>query len=98
MQLPPALEGTTQLGYPASVVLPIGIVELVCVVVSVIPRTSVLGAILLTGYLGGAIATHVRVGSPFLTHTFFPIYVAALIWGGLFLREERLRALVPLRT
>jgi len=49
-------------------------------------------------YLGGAIATHVRVGSPFLTHTFFPIYVAALIWRGLFLREERLRALVPLRT
>ena len=69
MKLTPALEGTTQLGYPASVVLPIGIVELVCVVVYTIPRTSVLGAILLTGYLGGAVATHVRVGSPFLTHT-----------------------------
>src|SRR2546428_9126076 len=97
MKLTPALEGTTQLGYPASVVLPIGIVELVCVVVYTIPHTSVLGAILLTGYLGGAVATHVRVGSPFLTHTFFPIYVAALIWGGLFLRDERLRALVPVR-
>jgi hypothetical protein len=57
----------------------------------------VLGAILLTGYLGGAIASHVRIGSPLLTHTLFPIYVAALIWGGLFVRETRLRELVPLR-
>jgi hypothetical protein len=63
----------------------------------VIPRTSVLGAILLTGYLGGAVATHVRVGSPLPTHTLFPIYVAVLVWGGLFLREGRLRALIPLR-
>ncbi|MGH9174971.1 MAG: DoxX family protein, partial [Vicinamibacterales bacterium] len=63
----------------------------------VMPRTSVLGAILLTGYLGGAIATHVRIGSPLFTHTLFPIYVAALIWGGLFLREERLRTLLPVR-
>lgn len=60
----------------------------------VIPRTSVLGAILLTGYLGGAIATHVRVGSPLLTHTLFPIYVAALIWGGLYLRDARVRGLL----
>lgn len=60
----------------------------------VIPRTSVLGAILLTGYLGCAIATHVRVGSPLLTHTLFPIYVAALIWGGLYLRDARVRGLL----
>jgi DoxX-like protein len=70
-------------------------------IVSTIPvlflRTSVLGAILLTGYLGGAVATHVRVGSPLFTHILFPIYVAALLWGGLFLREGRLRALIPLR-
>ena len=56
-----------------------------------------LGALLLTGYLGGAVATHVRVGSPLVTHILFPIYVAALVWGGLFLREGRLRALIPLR-
>jgi DoxX-like family len=57
----------------------------------VIPRTAILGAVLLTGYMGGAIATHVRVDSPLLTHALFPVYVAALFWGGLFLREERLR-------
>jgi hypothetical protein len=61
------------------------------------PRTTVLGAILLTGYLGGAVATHVRIGSPLFSHVLFPIYVAALIWGGIYLREWRLRALVPLR-
>ena len=79
----PAMEATTALGYPAAAVVPIGLVELVCLVLSLVPRTAFLGAILLTGHLGGAIATHVRVGSPFLTHTLFPIYVAALIWGGL---------------
>ena len=62
-----------------------------------IPNTSILGAILLTGYLGGAIATHVRVGNPLFSHTLFPVYIALLIWGGLFLREDRLRALIPLR-
>ena len=61
------------------------------------PRTTVLGAILLTGYLGGAVATHVRIGSPLFSHVLFPIYVSALIWGGIYLREWRLRALVPLR-
>jgi hypothetical protein len=93
----PVVESFGQLGYPVSLALGIGAVELACLVLYVIPRTSVLGAILLTGYLGGAVATHVRVGSPLLTHSLFPIYVAALVWGGLFLRESRLRALVPLR-
>jgi len=93
----PALEATTALGYPAATVVPIGLVELVCLVLFLVPRTAVLGAILLTGHLGGAIATHVRVGSPLLSHTLFPIYVAALIWGGLYLREPRLRELLPFR-
>lgn len=97
MKLAPAVEGTTALGYPATVVRGIGIIELVCLVLYVIPRTSVFGAILLTGYLGGAVATHVRVGSPLFTHILFPTYVAALIWGGLYLRDARLRSLVPLR-
>jgi hypothetical protein len=72
-----AVEGTTALGYPASVLLPIGLIQVVCLIVYLAPRTAVLGAILWTGYLGGAVATHVRVGSPLLTHTFFPLYVAA---------------------
>lgn len=94
MKLPLAVEPTTRLGYPESLVLGIGIVELVCLVVYVIPPTSILGAILLTGYLGGATATHVRIGDPF----FFPIVVGALVWLGLFLRDNRLRALLPLRS
>ena len=97
LQLPVAIEGTTQLGYPAGVVFGIGLVELVCLVLYVIPQTSVFGAILFTGYLGGAIATHVRIGSPLFTHVLFPIYVAVLIWGGLYARDDRLRALIPLR-
>jgi hypothetical protein len=93
----PVVEGTIQLGYPESVLLGLGIVLLSCTVLYVIPRTAILGAILLTGYLGGAIATHVRVGSPLFSHTLFPVYVAVLIWGGLYLRDERLRALIPVR-
>jgi len=98
LQLAPAVQGTIELGYPASTVLTIGLIELVCLVLYLIPRTSVLGALVLTGYLGGAIATHVRVGSPLPTHTLFPIYVALMVWGGLYLRESRLRELLPFRT
>jgi hypothetical protein len=95
--VPQVVEGSVQLGYPESTVRVIGIILLACVLLYAVPRTSVLGAIVLTGYLGGAVATHFRVGSPLLTHTLFPIYVAALIWGGLLLREDRLRSLIPLR-
>jgi len=98
LQLAPAMQGTTELGYPASAVLVIGVIELVCLVLYLVPQTSVLGALVLTGYLGGAIATHVRIGSPLLTHILFPIYVALMVWGGLYLRESRLRALLPFRT
>jgi hypothetical protein len=98
MNVRPVTEAFIKLGYPTSLAVPIGIVLLVCVVIYTIPRTSVLGAILLTGYLGGAIATHVRVGDPLFSHVLFPTYVALLIWGGLYLREERLRSLIPLRT
>lgn len=92
-----AAEGTVRLGYPATALLPIGIIELACVFVYMVPRTSAFGAVLLTGYLGGAIATHVRVESPLFTHVLFPIYVAALVWGGLFLRDEQLRKVIPFR-
>ena len=93
LRLGPAVEGTIALGYPAESVRWIGIIELTCLVLYLVPRTSVLGALLLTGYLGGAVATHVRIGSPLLTHTLFPIYVALVVWGGLYLREPRLRQL-----
>lgn len=91
---PPSLdEGFTHLGWPVNLAFALGILELACTVVYVLPRTAVLGAILLTGYLGGAIATHVRIGDPFLP----VILMGVLIWGGLFLRDPRLRALMPLR-
>ncbi len=95
MRLAPVLEGTAKLGYPLGIVAPLGFTLLACTLLYAVPRTSVLGAILLTGYLGGAVATHVRVGDPLFTHVLFPTYVAAMVWGGLFLREARLRALLP---
>jgi len=98
LELPAAVEASTQLGYPASVMFGLGLLELALLAVYLVPRTSPLGAVLWTGYLGGAIATHVRVGNPLFTHTLFPIYVATLLWGGLWLRDERLRAVLPLRA
>ena len=94
LTLPPVVDGTTRLGYPAHLVLAIGLVEFGCLVVYLVPRTAVLGAILLTGYLGGAVATHVRIGSPLFTHVLFPVYVGLLIWGALVLRDRGLRALI----
>ncbi len=93
----PVVEATVKLGYPESTIFGMGIVLLACTIIYVIPATSVLGAILLTGYLGGAVATHMRVGDPLFTHTLFPIYFGILIWGGLYGRDARLRALIPLR-
>jgi hypothetical protein len=93
LSLAPVAEAFARLGYPVSLAVGIGVLELACVAVYVVPRTSLLGAVLLTGYLGGAIATHVRVQDPFFTHVVFPIYVAALIWIGLLLRDARVRAL-----
>ena len=98
MKLAPAVEGTAKVGYPVSVVLPLGIVAFICTVLYAIPRTSILGAILLTGYLGGAVATNVRVSNPLFGYVLFPVYVGVLLWLGLFLRDVRLRALIPLRS
>jgi len=88
----------SKLGYPESEIIGIGVLLLVCTALYLTPRTSILGAILLTGYLGGAVATHVRVGNPLFSHALFPTYIAALLWVGLYLREVRLRALVPLKN
>ena len=87
-------DASRQLGYQPDSMPAIGVVLLVCLITYLVPRTSVLGAVLLTGYLGGAIATHVRIGNPLFTHILFPTYVAALIWGGLLLRKPALRRLV----
>jgi len=88
------VEGFKRFGYPESLLRVLGVVELSCALVYLIPRTSVLGAILLTGYLGGATATHVRMLDPAF---FAPVLIGILVWLGLFLREPRLRALIPLR-
>ena len=87
---PRVIEWTVQLGYPESTVFPIRLLLLLGVVLYAVPRTSVLGAIYLSGYLGGAVATHVRAGSPVLSHALFPVYVAACLWGGLALRSPAL--------
>ncbi|MBX3288508.1 MAG: DoxX family protein [Acidobacteria bacterium] len=90
-------ENVLPLGYTMEQMIPVGIILLVGLAIYLIPQTSVLGAILLTGYLGGAVATHFRVGSPLFTHMLFPVYIGILVWLGLFLREPRLRSIVPFR-
>jgi len=92
----PVVEATVRLGFSEDVILGLGIVLLACTVLYLVPRTSVLGAILLTGYLGGAVATHVRVWEGWFP-VLFPVIFGAVLWGGLYLRDARLRALVPLR-
>lgn len=94
----PVVQSFAQLGYPVVLARGLGLLELVCVAVYLVPRTAVLGAIVLTGFLGGAIATHLRVGDPLFSHTLFPIYVALLVWGGLYLRDTALRALLSRRS
>jgi hypothetical protein len=94
---PQVLQSMNQLGFQTGLLTTIGILLLACTVLYVIPATSVLGAVLLTGYLGGAISVHVRVGNPLFGYVLFPVYVGALMWAGLYLREPRLVALLPLR-
>ena len=93
------IEATAQLGYPSSPSLArtLGILGLVCTALYALPRTSVLGAILLTGYLGGTVATHLRAGSPIFSHMLFGVYLGIMLWGGLYLRNDRLRGLIPYR-
>jgi len=95
VQAPVVAETLGSLGYPADLGLTIGIVELVCLVLYAVPRTAVLGAILLTALFGGGIATHIRVGSPLFTHILFGVYLGLFVWGGLYLRNARLRGLIP---
>lgn len=94
------IETLTALGYPPSESLArgLGILTLICVALYVAPRTAPLGAVLLTGYLGGAMATHLRIGSPVFTHLLFGLYLGLMIWGGLWLRDPKIRSLIPLRS
>jgi len=98
MKVPAVMQASAQMQYPLRLIPVIGIVLLVCTAVYAIPRTSILGAVLLTGYLGGAVEAQLRAGNPLFAETLFPIYFSMLIWGGLFLRERRLKALLPFRS
>lgn len=100
IKLPPldvVTQTMTQLGWPADAGTArlLGVIGLVSTALYVLPRTSVLGAILLTAYMGGAISTHVRIGNPLFSHTLFGVYLGVILWGGLYLRDARVRALIP---
>lgn len=97
LALPPVLQAGEQIGFPgAAMNRGLGIVLLAGTLLLVAPRTAVLGAVLVTAYLGGAVATHVRIGSPLFSHVLFGVYLGAAMWAGLWLREPRLRTLLPL--
>ena len=99
LPLPVVTETMDKMGFGASDTLArsLGIITIVCTLLHSVPPTSILGAILLTGYLGGAIASHVRIGSPLFSHTLFGLYLGLMVWGGLYLRDGNLRALLPFR-
>jgi hypothetical protein len=96
--IPPEVKAANSLGWSDHTLPTVGAIALFCTALYLIPRTAVLGAILLTGYFGGAIASHLRVDSPLFSHTLFPIYIAALFWVGLFLRDNRVRTLIAATT
>ena len=91
------VEATNKIGYPGSVIRPIGIILLLCTVLYAVPRTAIIGAILLTGFLGGAVASKVRLEDPLFSSVLFGVYFGILVWGGLYFRDQRLRSLIPLR-
>ncbi len=97
MNVPPVVAASAQLGLPSSMAFTIGIIECVCIILYIIPKTSMLGAILLTGYLGGAVAINLRANMPLFSNILFPVYTGIFVWGGLFFRENRLRSLIPFR-
>jgi hypothetical protein len=94
LRVPAVIEGTAKLGYPDSSIQVLGVVLLVCTLLYAAPPTAALGAALLTGYLGGAVATHLRIGDPLFSHVLFPVYLGALAWAGLLLRRPGLRGVV----
>ena len=93
-ELAPVVEGSARLAYPANTVFVIGFLEFCCIALFAVPRTSVLGGLFLTGYLGGAVASHLRIGDPWFTHVLAPVYMAIVVWAGLLLSDHRVRALI----
>jgi len=94
---PLVTEASVRIGVPPELSVALGVLLAACLALYLIPRTAPLGAVLLTGYLGGAVFTHLRIGDPLISHTLFPIYVGALLWAGLYLRDDRVRRLVAAR-
>jgi DoxX-like family len=92
------IDATTQIGYPLTALRPIGVIALLCTILYAIPRTALLGAVLLTGFFGGAVASKIRVDAPLFSSILFAVYLGLIAWGGLYLRDERLRALFPFRS
>jgi DoxX-like family len=91
------VQATTKLGYPVAVIQPIGVIALLCTILYALPRTAILGAVLLTGFYGGAVASKVRIEDPLFSSILFGVYFGLLAWGGVYLRDERLRTLLPWR-
>jgi DoxX-like family len=98
MKVAVVMEASKQLGFSANQIVGIGVTLFACTVLYAIPRTSVLGAILLTGYLGGAVVTNLRAGSPMFSAVLFPVYFGVFVWAGIYLRDARLREMIPLRN
>ncbi len=98
IRIGPVVDAFAELGFPIGVAAPLGVVELICLTLYLIPRTAALGAILWTGYLGGAVAANLRIGAPLVSHVLFPVYVGSGLWAGLLLRNERVRALFPVQS
>lgn len=97
LQVPVAVQGTMRLGYPVGMIVPLGIIEAISLLLYLYRPTALFGALILTGYLGGAVATHVHAGDPLFSHILFPVYFATFLWGGLCLRDRRFRQLVVSR-
>jgi hypothetical protein len=91
------IDATTKIGYPLAVIRPIGVIALICTILYAVPRTAVLGAILLTGFYGGAVASKIRIEDPLFSSVLFGVYMGFIAWGGLYLRDGRLRAIFPIR-
>jgi hypothetical protein len=91
------IEATTKIGYPVAAIRPIGVIALICTILYAVPRTALLGAVLLTGFYGGAVASKIRIEDPLFSSTLFAVYLGLITWVGLYLRDERLRTLFPLR-
>jgi DoxX-like family len=97
LKLKNVVEVTTKLGWPENLIIVIGVILFICTILYLIPRTSILGAILLTGYLGGAVATQASAGNPLFSNVLFPVYLGVMLWGGLYLRDEKVKNIIPIK-